>query len=161
DDAVAAALRIGQCPEVIEAQVQGGGPGRAGGSPQATAPDAGREGAPNTRGPAPPRRSGAGEGTQVAADSAAAARGRAGGAARQVATVTALVPLALADVMVALSANIRMIRRIAEIYGGRAGTLGSLRLTRAVLTHLVATGAIAVGDDVISSVAGASLLSKV
>lgn len=83
------------------------------------------------------------------------------GAARQVAAVTALVPLALADLIVALTANIRMIRRIAEIYGGRSGTLGSLRLTRTVLTHLVATGAIAVGDDVISSVAGGSLLSKV
>ncbi len=83
------------------------------------------------------------------------------GAARQVAAVTALVPLALADVITALTANIRMIRRIAEIYGGRSGTLGSLRLTRAVMTHLVATGAVAVGDDVISSVAGGSLLSKV
>jgi putative membrane protein len=83
------------------------------------------------------------------------------GAARQVAAVTALVPLALADVVVALSANIRMIRRIAEIYGGRSGTLGSMRLTRAVMTHLVATGAVAVGDDVISSVAGGSLLSKI
>ena len=82
-------------------------------------------------------------------------------AARQVAAVTALVPLALADVITALTANIRMIRRIAEIYGGRSGTLGSLRLTRAVMTHLVATGAVAVGDDVISSVAGGSLLSKV
>ena len=82
-------------------------------------------------------------------------------AARQVAAVTALVPLALADVVVALTANIRMIRRIAEVYGGRSGTLGSLRLTRAVMTHLVATGAVAVGDDVISSVAGGSLLSKI
>ena len=81
-------------------------------------------------------------------------------AARQVATVTAIVPLALADVATALTANIRMIRRIAEIYGGRAGALGSLRLTRAVLTHLVATGAVAVGDDLIGSVAGGHLLSK-
>jgi len=61
-------------------------------------------------------------------------------AARQVATVTAIVPLALADVFTAFTANLRMIRRIAEIYGGRAGTFGSWRLTRTVLTHLVATG---------------------
>ena len=81
-------------------------------------------------------------------------------AARQVATVTALVPLALADVAGALIANLRMIRRIAEIYGGRAGVLGSWRLTRAVMAHLVATGAVAVGDDMISSVAGGSMLSK-
>ncbi len=82
-------------------------------------------------------------------------------AARQVATVTAVVPLAFADVIAALTANLRMIRRIAEIYGGRSGTLGSWRLARAVMTHLVATGAVAVGDDLIGSVAGGSLLSKV
>ncbi|WP_224815898.1 YcjF family protein [Hasllibacter sp. MH4015] len=82
-------------------------------------------------------------------------------AARQVATVTALVPLALADVITALTANLRMIRRIAEIYGGRAGTLGSWRLTRAVMTHLVATGAVAIGDDLLGSALGGSVLSKV
>ena len=81
-------------------------------------------------------------------------------AARQVATVTALVPLALADVFAALTANVRMIRRVAEIYGGRSGTLGSWRLVRAVMTHLVATGAVAVGDDLISSVGGGHILSK-
>ena len=82
------------------------------------------------------------------------------GAARRVALVTAFVPLALADVATALIANLSMIRRIAEIYGGRSGTLGSWRLTRTVLAHLAATGALAVGDDLIHSVAGGSLLSK-
>lgn len=91
-------------------------------------------------------------------DQAAAAEIEA--AARQVATVTALVPLALADVFVALTANLRMIRHIAEVYGGRAGTLGSWRLTRAVMTHLVATGAVAIGDDLLGSALGGSVLSK-
>lgn len=81
-------------------------------------------------------------------------------AARQVATVTALVPLALADVAAALTSNIRMIRRIAEVYGGRSGTFGSWRLVRAVLTHLVATGAVAVGDDMLGTLAGGGLLGK-
>lgn len=81
-------------------------------------------------------------------------------AARQVATVTALVPLAFADVIAALTANVRMIRRIAEIYGGRSGTLGAWRLTRAVITHLVATGAVAVGDDLLGSIGGGHLISK-
>src|SRR5690606_23866528 len=58
-------------------------------------------------------------------------------AARQVALVTAIVPLALADVAVALTANLRMIRRIATIYGGRSGALGSWRLIRVVMSHLV------------------------
>ncbi|MBK0329179.1 TIGR01620 family protein [Rhodobacteraceae bacterium F11138] len=81
-------------------------------------------------------------------------------AARQVATVTALVPLAFADVAAALAANLRMIRRVAEIYGGRSGVLGSWRLTRAVFAHLIATGAVAVGDDLLEPVLGGSLLSK-
>ena len=82
-------------------------------------------------------------------------------AARQVATVTALVPLAFADVFTALTANLRMIRRIAEVYGGRSGMLGSWRLTRTVFTHLIATGAVAIGDDMIGSIAGGGVLSKV
>lgn len=89
------------------------------------------------------------------------ARAEVEAAARQVATVTAIVPVALADLITALTANLRMIRRIAEIYGGRSGTFGSWRLTRTVLTHLVATGAVAVGDDLIGTVAGGGALAKV
>ncbi|MEM6886793.1 MAG: TIGR01620 family protein [Pseudomonadota bacterium] len=81
-------------------------------------------------------------------------------AARQVATVTALVPLALADVLAALVANLRMIRRVAEIYGGRGGVLGGWRLTRSVMAHLVATGAVAIGDDLLEPVLGGTVLGK-
>jgi len=82
-------------------------------------------------------------------------------AARTVAAATALIPLALADVIAALAANLRMIRRMAEIYGGRAGAVGGWRLARTVMTHLVATGAVAAGDDLIHTVAGGGLLAKV
>ena len=82
-------------------------------------------------------------------------------AARQVATVTALVPIALADVAAALIANLRMIRRIAEIYGGRSGSFGSLKLLRRVFGSLVAAGALALTDDMIGSVAGGGVLSKI
>lgn len=81
-------------------------------------------------------------------------------AARQVAAVTAVVPLPLADVAAALAANLRMIRRVAEIYGGRSGVVESWRLVRAVMTHLVATGAVAVGDDLLHGVAGGTVLSR-
>jgi putative membrane protein len=81
-------------------------------------------------------------------------------AARQVATVTALVPIALADVATALASSLRMIRRVAEIYGGRSGFIGSWRLTRAVFAHLLATGAVAVGDDLLEPILGGSILSK-
>lgn len=81
-------------------------------------------------------------------------------ASRQVATVTALVPLALADVAAALFANLRMIRQIAQIYGGRSGSIGSWRLLRRVFSSLIATGAVALTDDLIGSVAGGGVLSK-
>ncbi|UWQ92284.1 TIGR01620 family protein [Rhodobacteraceae bacterium M382] len=81
-------------------------------------------------------------------------------AARQVATVTALVPLALADVVAVLLNALRMTRAIAQIYGGRSGLFGSWRLLRAVLAHLAATGAVAIGDDLLESVLGGSVLAK-
>lgn len=90
----------------------------------------------------------------------AAARREVETASRQVATVTALVPLVLADVATALASSLRMIRRVAEIYGGRSSMLGSWRLTRAVFAHLVATGAVAAGDDLLEPVLGGSVLSK-
>ncbi|UWQ73891.1 YcjF family protein [Leisingera sp. M658] len=81
-------------------------------------------------------------------------------AARQVAAVTALVPIALADILTALVSSLRMIRRVAGIYGGRPGFFSSWRLTRAVLAHLAATGAVAAGDDLLEPVLGGSVLSK-
>jgi putative membrane protein len=81
-------------------------------------------------------------------------------ASRQVAAATALIPLALVDVLVALSSNVSMIRRIAVIYGGKAGFLGSWRLLKGVAAHLIATGAVAIGDDMIGSLAGGGALSK-
>lgn len=80
---------------------------------------------------------------------------------REVAAATALIPLALIDVLAALSVNLRMIREIAEIYGGRAGWLGSWRLMRAVAGHLITTGAVAVADDMLGPLLGGGVLAKV
>lgn len=82
-------------------------------------------------------------------------------AARMVAAATALIPLALVDVASALTANLRMIRRIAAIYGGRAGWLGSWRLLKLVAGHLVATGLVAAGDDVLGPLLGGGALAKI
>jgi putative membrane protein len=53
-----------------------------------------------------------------------------------------------------------MIRAVAEIYGGRAGWLGSWRLLKAVAGHLVATGAVAMGDDLLGPLVGGGVLAK-
>jgi putative membrane protein len=81
-------------------------------------------------------------------------------AARDVATATAMIPLALADVAVALTRNLRMLREIAEAYGGRAGWVGSWRLMRAVAAHLIATGAVAVADDLLGPILGGGMLER-
>ena len=81
-------------------------------------------------------------------------------ASAKVAVITALVPLALVDVATALYANVSMIRRIAEVYGGRSGSFGAWRLTRSVFAHLAATGAVAIGDDLLGSALGSGVVSK-
>lgn len=90
-----------------------------------------------------------------------AAEARAAAAAREVATITALIPVALIDMLTVLAANLRMIRAVAEIYEGRAGWLGSWRLLRLVAAHLVATGAISATDDLLGPLVGGGVLAKV
>lgn len=90
----------------------------------------------------------------------AAAEQAVGHAARRVAAVTALVPMPAIDILVVLVANLRMIRRIAALYGGRAGWLGSWRLMRAVAQHLIASGLVSATDDLLSTSIGGGVLSK-
>lgn len=81
-------------------------------------------------------------------------------AIRRVVTVTAVVPLAFADVLVVFYSNLAMIRRIAATYGGRAGLLGSVSLLRRIIASIIAAGIVALADDLVGSVAGGSILSK-
>ena len=81
-------------------------------------------------------------------------------AARRVATVTAIAPSALLDAGAALYFNAAMIRRLAEIYGGRAGLAGTLRLARRVVEHAMAIGLIALGDDLLEPLIGGGVASK-
>ena len=60
-----------------------------------------------------------------ASDAARRASGR-------VAAATALLPSGLLDAMVVLYLNVRMLREIAEVYGGRSGWIGSWRLLKNV-----------------------------
>ncbi|MCI4664687.1 MAG: TIGR01620 family protein [Neomegalonema sp.] len=82
------------------------------------------------------------------------------GAARDVATITALAPSVLLDAVAALYVNLRTIRRLAQLYGGRAGFLGSLRLARRVVEHAMAAGLIALGDDILEPLMGGGIASK-
>ncbi|MEM6549988.1 MAG: TIGR01620 family protein [Pseudomonadota bacterium] len=89
------------------------------------------------------------------------AEGAVARASRDVAAATALIPMAVLDIALVLYRNVRMVRRIAEIYGGRAGWFGSLRLLRAVATHMIATGAVAATDDLLGPLVGGGVLGTV
>jgi len=80
--------------------------------------------------------------------------------AKRVSIVTAVSPRALVDVAFVLMENLRLIRRVSELYGGRPGTIGFWRLARNVVGHLAATGAIAVGDSLVQQLVGHGLAAR-
>ncbi len=82
-------------------------------------------------------------------------------AASRVAGLTAVLPMPALEILVVLWQNVAMIRRIAEIYGGRAGWLGSWRLLKAVAQHLLATGAVSAADDLLGPLVGGGILGQV
>lgn len=81
--------------------------------------------------------------------------------ARRVSLVTALSPLILIDVVFVFFENVRMLRAIAALYGGRPGFVGGLRLGRMVLTNLIAAGGIALTDDLLGQFLGQDMLRRV
>ncbi|MCX7303337.1 MAG: TIGR01620 family protein [Hyphomicrobiales bacterium] len=81
-------------------------------------------------------------------------------AAKRVSIVTAVSPRALVDLAYVVFEAGRLIRRLSELYGGRPGTLGFLRLARGVLAHLAVTGAIAAGDDFVHQIVGQGLAAR-
>ena len=80
-------------------------------------------------------------------------------AARRVSVVTAIAPAAL-DIALVGAQNLRMMRELATLYGGRPGTLGTIRLAKMVAGHLAVTGGLALSDGVISAVIGKGLIGR-
>lgn len=81
-------------------------------------------------------------------------------AAKRVSVVTAVSPRALVDLAYVLFEASRLIRRLAELYGARPGSLGFLRLARDVLAHLAVTGAMAAGDELVHQIIGQGLAAR-
>lgn len=81
-------------------------------------------------------------------------------AAKRVSLVTAVSPRAVVDIAYVVFECARLVRRIAELYGGRPGTLGFFRLARSALAHLAVTGSIAAGDSVIQQLVGHGLAAR-
>lgn len=80
--------------------------------------------------------------------------------AKRVSVVTAMSPLMAIAVIYVLVENLRMLRGLAALYGGRPGLLGALKLGRMVITHIIATGGIAMTDDLIGQFVGQDLVRR-
>ena len=80
--------------------------------------------------------------------------------AKRVATVTALSPMVLIAVGYVAIENLRLLRALATLYGGRPGFIGALRLANLVLAHIVATGGLAMTDDLLGQFLGQDILRR-
>lgn len=81
-------------------------------------------------------------------------------AARNVSVVTAVSPRALVDLAFVLYTAVSLMRRLAQLYGGRPGALGMVRLVRHVLGHLAITGGMAAGDTLVQQIIGQGLAAR-
>jgi putative membrane protein len=52
------------------------------------------------------------------------------------------------------------LRTLAAVYGGRAGFVGTARLARMVFAHIIATGGIALTDDLFGQFLGQDILRR-
>ncbi|WP_072373687.1 TIGR01620 family protein [Hyphomicrobium sp. NDB2Meth4] len=81
-------------------------------------------------------------------------------AAKRIGMVTAISPMPWIAMLYVLIENLRMLRTIAGLYGGRPGPLGALRLGRLVVGHILATGGVALTDDLLGQFLGQDLLRR-
>lgn len=80
--------------------------------------------------------------------------------AKRVSVVTALSPMVWIGMLFVTVENLRLLRSLAALYGGRPGGLGALRLARMVIAHIVATGGLALTDDLVGQFVGQDLLRR-
>lgn len=80
--------------------------------------------------------------------------------AKRVATVTTLSPFVFIAMGFVLIENLRLLRLLATLYGGRPGVLGVMRLGRLVVGHLIATGGLALTDDLLGQFLGQDILRR-
>ncbi len=79
---------------------------------------------------------------------------------RQVAVMTALIPMATLDMALVATRNLTMLRRLATLYGGRPGLFGGLKLARMVMTHIALTGSLALTDTLVQNMLGKGLAGR-
>ena len=79
---------------------------------------------------------------------------------RRVTLLTAVTPAAVLDILFVAAQNMKMLRQLAVLYGGRPGTLGTFKLTGMVISHLAVTGGLALTDNLVQQFVGKGLLGR-
>lgn len=81
-------------------------------------------------------------------------------AARRITLLTTVTPMAALDILFVAALNIRMMRELATLYGGRPSALATFRLVRMVLGHLAVAGGLALSDSLVQHVVGKGLVGR-
>jgi len=81
-------------------------------------------------------------------------------ASRRITLLTTVTPAAALDILFVAAQNLRMMRELATLYGGRPSALSTIRLVRMVLGHLAVAGGLALSDNLIQHVVGKGLLGR-
>lgn len=88
------------------------------------------------------------------------ARNAIGTSGRRVSVVTSLSPAAIIPIAFVAYENFRMLRSLADIYGGRPGFFAILKLLRLIAGHLAVTGGLAFTDDLVQQFIGHGLTAR-
>lgn len=80
--------------------------------------------------------------------------------AKRVLVVTAMSPMVWVAMLYVMVENVRMLKGLAATYGGRPGGLGALKLGSLVVGHIVATGGLAMTDDLVGQFLGQDLMRR-
>lgn len=80
--------------------------------------------------------------------------------AKRVTVGTAISPMVWISMLYVVAENLRLIKGLATLYGARPGGIGALRLARLVFTHILATGGLAMTDDLLGQFLGQDLVRR-
>jgi putative membrane protein len=79
---------------------------------------------------------------------------------RRVTLLTTVTPAAALDILFVAAQNLRMLRELASLYGGRPSALATFRLARLVVSHLAVAGGLALSDNFLQHFVGKGLLGR-
>ncbi|MFD1378217.1 TIGR01620 family protein [Fodinicurvata halophila] len=81
-------------------------------------------------------------------------------ATRRSGFINVLSPFAVFDMLATALIDLRMVARLARLYGGRPGGLASLRLLRIAFLDVLAAGTLEAADETLGDLVGASVTAR-